>query len=171
MADRTRNELSWDLKYLHDQCATGQAWYVDRGRGWWGLGRIVKSTFGPWPLSAVYTKSRTPMEYTEPDFQSEKRTSRPLKNTNELIHASVRTRVRLNGTGFGDTAPYKPDALANWTLHDEDPNKLPEWRHDGGGRRKAQGTGLVLVEAELGPLERTILLSDTASAKLALRQG
>lgn len=70
-------------------------------------------------LTGIYrlagTKVRTPGNYYRTDPFNGKPTSKHLKNTNEYIHAAVRSRLGLGGPGFQDRGVYQPQALRDWT--------------------------------------------------------
>lgn len=56
---------------------------------------------------------RTPGLYTATDPITCRPTSRPLRQTNEYIHASARTRYRLDGPGVSDKGLYECRALTD----------------------------------------------------------
>lgn len=56
---------------------------------------------------------RTPGLYHSVDPDTCRPTPRPLRQTNEYIHPSVRTRVRLNGPGVADKGIYECRALTD----------------------------------------------------------
>ena len=49
-------------------------------------------------------------------------TRRPLRDTCEYVHASVRTRFVLRGPGKDDRGDYEPPALDDWKLVVEYPD-------------------------------------------------
>ena len=79
-----RRECSKCLKFLHHSA------YTDR-----------------------YHKFRTPGFYKEVDPFTGRSTGRALDSTNEYIHASVRTRYKLDGPGVADKGYYDPRALTD----------------------------------------------------------
>jgi len=54
-------------------------------------------------------------------------TNKPLRNTNEYIHASVRSRFVLNGPGYGDKGSYNPKALRDYRIRYEDVGLATPW--------------------------------------------
>ncbi|KAF2445269.1 hypothetical protein P171DRAFT_473106 [Karstenula rhodostoma CBS 690.94] len=75
----------------------------------WSFGEIYNSATGVYALSG--TGIRTPGHYMETDPFTGRPTDRPLTYTNEYIHASARTRVRLGGPGPADRSFYECPAL------------------------------------------------------------
>ena len=81
----------------------------------WGLGEIYNSMRGIIMILGG-KKVRTPGQYYESDPQSGDPTNRPLENTNEHIHTSVRLRIEKDGFGTGDKGNYHPTALKGFKL-------------------------------------------------------
>lgn len=83
----------------------------------WACGKIVNSSAG---IRAVLGKlTRTPGQYTATNSVSGVVTERPLRNTNERIHPSVRLRMAQGGLGADDKGSYDPAALSRkkgWKL-------------------------------------------------------
>lgn len=80
-------------------------------------------------------------------------TNKPLVNTNEYIHASVRARLALDGPGYNERGIYRPRALKDWKLRYEDVPGLPSpwfWELQG-------SDGVLLPEAGLRPVELMLL--------------
>lgn len=73
-----------------------------------GGGRVctLLSPFPPYPSNHFAKQFRTPGFYHAVDPYTGRHTDRPLRQTNEYIHPSVRTRIRLNGPGVSDRGPY-----------------------------------------------------------------
>ena len=80
----------------------------------WSFGKIYNS------LTAVYlvagTATRTPGDYYRIDRRTGRPTSKPLKNTHEYIHPSVRTRTFLYGPGSDDRGDYDSKAMGGWNV-------------------------------------------------------
>lgn len=116
----------------------------------WSFGKIYDSATG---LFAVGGKVvRTPGDYMRMDYRTGDPTNRPLKNTNEYIHASVRSRFVLNGPGYGDKGVYDPKALRPWKLRNEPGIEgLPT------GWFWEDSESIVLPEAPLRTVERLLL--------------
>ena len=62
------------------------------------------------------TTTRTPGNYYRVDPFTGRTTSRPLKRTNEYIHASARSRIVLEGPGKNDRGDYDCKALQDYKL-------------------------------------------------------
>lgn len=98
--------------------------------------------------------SRTPGDYHRPDSRTGEPTKRLLRDTNEYIHASVRTRYVLRGPGYGDRGDYDPKALRRWKLVSEQREDLRERRYVW---EQQDGNGIALPEAPLRAVERMLL--------------
>ncbi|KAF2178815.1 hypothetical protein K469DRAFT_731418 [Zopfia rhizophila CBS 207.26] len=77
----------------------------------WSSGEIYNSSTGIYALGGG--QHRTPGLYNAVDPFTGRTTSRPLRQTNEYIHPSVRTRIRLNGPGCDDKGVYECRALTD----------------------------------------------------------
>ena len=100
------------------------------------------------------TSARTPGDYYRADPRTGEPTNKPLRHTNEYIHASVRSRCVLQGPGYGDRGLYDPPALKGWKLRaDETIEGLPTpwfWEQQGPDQ-------IILPEAPLRKVERMLL--------------
>ena len=80
---------------------------------------------------------RTPGSYFRVDPDTGESTGKPLRQTNEYIHPSARSRTELKGPGVEDEGTYKSQALENYKVKfvDETVGQRPiaVWR----SRRKA----------------------------------
>jgi uncharacterized protein (DUF2235 family) len=83
----------------------------------WSFGFLYNSLKGIYAFAG--TKVRTPGAYFRSDPLTGLPTQRRLKNTNEYIHASVRSRMGLRGPGLQDSGDYDPPALRDWTFATE----------------------------------------------------
>ncbi|PSN72072.1 hypothetical protein BS50DRAFT_597501 [Corynespora cassiicola Philippines] len=77
----------------------------------WGFGEIYNSLTGLFALGG--NSWRTPGQYYAVDPFTCRQTDRPLRQTNEYIHPSVRTRIRLQGPGIGDKGLYDSRGLTD----------------------------------------------------------
>ena len=84
----------------------------------WSFGKIYNSLKGIYLLDGPMT--RTPGMYFRIDPNTGQPTSKPLRQTNEYVHASVRTRLELDGPGKGDRGAYDGKALDPYKLKYED---------------------------------------------------
>ena len=96
--------------------------------------------------------------YYRVDPYTGRETSTPLRETNEYVHASVRSRVVLGGPGVLDDAQWEAKALQDYKLRiDNDPEKqIPTavWE----SRFKVKGSGRrILPESPLWETERKLL--------------
>lgn len=101
---------------------------------------------------------RTPGNYHRVDSNSGQPTSKPLRQTNEYVHPSARTRIVLEGPGIEDRGIYDCKALDDYKLKMEDnevdpkrPFALWEFR----SRRKGS-TRKVLPESPLWRTEKEL---------------
>ena len=71
-------------------------------------------------LTGIYyfggKKDRTPGGYCKVDPDTGQPTSKPLRQTNEYVHASVRSRFLLDGPGIEDRGDYEAAALRSHKL-------------------------------------------------------
>ena len=113
-------------------------------------------------LTPVYvaggTTTRTPGDYFRVDRRTGRTTNKPLKNTHEYIHPSVRTRTCLDGPGIEDRGDYESKALQGWnvTVDKDNVNKKNStviWRAPRGQNRSNK----VLPESILRELEWRML--------------
>ncbi|KAF2267993.1 hypothetical protein CC78DRAFT_456008, partial [Lojkania enalia] len=99
--------------YLFEQADDNDKYYRNRGQSIrpWSFGEIYNSLTGIYALGGGQT--RTPGMYHACDPSTGRPTDRPLRQTNEYIHPSVRTRIRLNGPGIADKSDYECRALTD----------------------------------------------------------
>ena len=75
---------------------------------------------------------RTPGMYCRVDPDTGESTGKPLRQTNEYVHPSARSRTVLKGPGVEDDGTYKSEALEDYKMRfvDETPNQRPiaVWR-------------------------------------------
>ncbi|KAF2645009.1 hypothetical protein P280DRAFT_185668 [Massarina eburnea CBS 473.64] len=100
-------------EYLFEQDDENENYYDDRDEGIrpWSFGEIYNSMSGLFTVGGAAT--RTPGQYYATDPNTGRPTDRPLRLTNEYIHASARTRIRLGGPGIHDKGVYKCPALTD----------------------------------------------------------
>lgn len=122
----------------------------------WSFGEIYNSMRGVYALAG--RKTRTPGNYFRADPFTGRPTTKRLRNTNEYIHASVRSRVGLNGPGIEDRGRYDCKALQDWSFEldnpsTEDREPMIVWKNMS-GRKEGQ---MVIPEASLLETERRLL--------------
>lgn len=123
---------------------------------WWSFGEIHNSMLGIYSLAGKRT--RTPGNYFRTDPFDGRTTSKRLKNTNEYIHASVRSRVGLGGPGIEDRGRYDPKALSDWSFELDSQSADPKepmivWKNLSGRK----GGQMLIPEAALLETERRLL--------------
>ena len=130
----------------------------------WSFGEIYNSLMGLYGLAG--TKTRTPGDYYRMDPDTGLPTRKRLKNTNEYIHASTRSRLGMRGPGVKDVGDYDPPALRAWTYATEAGPPGQGGNADGGmvvwTNHDAEATGgqhripeAILLETELAMLRNT----------------
>ena len=82
------------------------------------LGEIYKSNIGVYMLDGTIT--RTPGYYYRVDPETGRETSKPLRQTNEYVHPSARSRIELDGPGIQDHGYYDPKSLRDYKLKFEE---------------------------------------------------
>lgn len=173
--------LEFDKSYVRQQYRLSEEAHRaqgKRGTREWGLGHIHNSMTGLFLLGGK--KTRTPGNYAETDRKTmmEKVPRQRLKNTNEVVHASVRVRMGLKGLGYDDKGFYDSEALKGWQMagtlvadRSRSRSKLPpidtghpleklsdvRWFLDAGEKDAPQPGQLILPEDKLGDLEMDIL--------------
>lgn len=158
-------DFNWD--YLLEQYETNVKYYKKLRENVrpWGCGQINESYGGIERIAG--SQVRTPGFYTATDPISGKDTGRPLSNTNESMHASVRLRWGGQDLDKEDKGTYKPKALDGWTLRGAGANvellgdSVIGWEHDSIGKAGVK----VLREDDLGEVEKMLLKTSPGMAK------
>lgn len=131
----------------------------------WACGKIVNSSAGL--RSLLGRHARTPGQYTATDSTSGAVTKRPLQNTNERVHPSVRLRVVQGGRGPNDKGKYDPAGLS----------RASGWKVEKDLKAGEEGTGyqwvlesveddeIVLQEERLIDVELALLATTPAAYK------
>jgi hypothetical protein len=156
--------LDFNRAYLMQQVADNDNYYRSEGlrRRPWSFGLLFNSLTGVYALGGG--EPRTPGEYRAVDAETGRETRRPLQDTCEYVHASVRTRFVLRGPGKDDRGDYEPPALDDWKLVVEYPDGEQEgarprifWR----ARFEDEDVSTrVLPESPLWSYERDLLALD-----------
>ncbi|KAF2747974.1 hypothetical protein M011DRAFT_401163 [Sporormia fimetaria CBS 119925] len=165
MMDQVEPFLDIRDEYLFEQDVENERYYRRDGQSVrpWSFGEIENSSTGIYALGG--SKLRTPGLNHATDPHTLRPLARPLRNTHEYIHPSVRTRLRFNGPGIADKSVYDCPALTeDYKLvvdyeqvktDDDTPDvywKL-RWRDETGESR-------ILPEAPLWRLERELCKRD-----------
>ena len=119
------------------------------------IGYIYESMTGVYNLSGSQT--RTPGEYRQIDVFTDRPTRRNLRHTNEFIHASVRSRIGLEGPGIEDKGTYRPEALRGWhnvVMTGDGGRREVRWEL----RSRRGEVEQYLVEDRIGDVERELLM-------------
>jgi Uncharacterized alpha/beta hydrolase domain (DUF2235) len=158
MISRMEPFIDFRPDYVMQMYQTNKQYYRGTGQKprWWSFGEIYNSMMGVYSFGGK--KTRTPGNYYRTDPYNGRTLSKRLKNTNEYIHASVRSRVGLGGPGSQDRGRYDCRALADWNFELDDQavdTKEPMiiWKNLS-GRKEGQ---MVLPEAALLETERRLL--------------
>ena len=77
-------------------------------------GKIYRSMTGIYVLGG--RTPRTPGMYCAVDPETGESTGKPLRQTNEYIHPSARSRTVLKGLGVEDEGTYRSEALKDYRL-------------------------------------------------------
>lgn len=173
MVSQLQPFLDFKIKYIFDQEEENDRYYERHHQPLrpWSFGEIPNSSAGIYSLGGSAT--RTPGQYTAVDPHTGRSTGRPLRDTHEYMHASVRSRFRLGGPGVEDKGKYDPEPLDDWRLVVEypddavvDPRDRPSgpppdvyWKLRGNVDERDVSTK-VLPEAPLSRLERELAERD-----------
>ncbi|KAF2712508.1 hypothetical protein K504DRAFT_371987 [Pleomassaria siparia CBS 279.74] len=159
-------------EYIFEQDDDNERYYRKEREGPrpWSFGEIYNSMSGLYSLGGG--SNRTPGRYHEVSPDTCRPTSRPLRQTNEYIHPSVRTRIRLSGPGVSDKGVYECRSLTDayrlvvdYSTSHSNPNTTPTtakpepdiyWKC----KFKDTDAVKVLPEAPLWRLERELCRRD-----------
>lgn len=122
------------------------------------IGEIYRSLIGVFVLAGSTT--RTPGNYFRVDPNTGQPTSKPLRQTNEYIHPSARSRIILGGPGIQDHGRYECKALRDYKLkieNDDPANRSPLAIWVPRSRRKGLNR---LPESPLWEAEKELLRTD-----------
>jgi hypothetical protein len=152
----------------------------------WGLGKIYESDTGIYKAAGRII--RTPGLYKRTDPDTGLLTDIPMTDTNERIHSSARIRLDLGGLDSDDKGPYECQALLEqgpWELRrmrmtvrdpirrdadwgapslkssSESTDNDLRWIWQYVGPRSSAPPVRTLIEENLGPYERQLLLLNT----------
>lgn len=147
--------LDLNLDYILTEEQANADYYDGKGKRPrpWSFGKIYNSAGGIYSVAGSTT--RTPGNYMRMDPRNGEPTRKPLKDTNEYIHASVRSRYVMEGPGHADKGIYDPPALRKWRLRSERGIQLPTpwfWEED-------SPEAMILPEAPLRSVEKMLLKS------------
>lgn len=158
MISRMETFIEFRADYLVQLYQLNKQYYKSTGQKprWWSFGEIYNSIMGAYSLAG--RRTRTPGNYFRTDPYDGKMTTRRLKNTNEYIHASVRSRVGLGGPGIQDSGRYGCKALGDWDFELDTGNASKNepmivWKNMSANRAGQ----MVIPEAALLNTERQLL--------------
>jgi hypothetical protein len=126
----------------------------------WSFGKIYNSMGGIYAIGGGTT--RTPGTYYAVDPEDGHVTDRPLRDTHEYVHPSVRTRILRHGPGTDDKGDYGPEAMDDWKLvveYPHGPDARPEVYWKARFPDKNVSTR-ILPESPMSPIERKLLALD-----------
>lgn len=170
--------------YIMEQEEENDYYYKSRRmrRRPWSFGKLYNSSTGVYAIGGGTT--RTPGQYFAIDPDTGRETDRPLRDTCEYVHPSVRTRIRLHGPGKDDKGDYEPPAMDDWRLVIEyPPGPAPPSRPPGPGMEDTRPkpniywrarfedpnvSTMVLPEAPLWAMERRLLRMDPKTEEYVL---
>lgn len=166
MVNQLEPLLDFNREYLLEQHEMNINYYKKQRESVrpWGCGEINESFSGFQKLAG--SQVRTPGSYTATDPISGTDTGRPLRNTKEFMHASVRIRWGGKDLDRKDKGTYKPDALDGWTLRGAGADvellgdNVIAWEHESGGKAERK----VLLEDDLGEVEKMLLKASPGMA-------
>ncbi|RMZ81386.1 hypothetical protein DV738_g2207, partial [Chaetothyriales sp. CBS 135597] len=117
MMSRLETFLDFREHYIARIYEASRAYYKESGQKtrWWSFGELYNSLKGIYTIAG--STARTPGNYYRIDHFTGRPTTKRLKNTNEYIHASVRSRMGLHGPGTSDRGTYDPPSLRDWTFN------------------------------------------------------
>lgn len=122
------------------------------------LGEIYRSSTGVYVLDGNTT--RTPGNYYRVDPNTGRPTSKLLRQTNEYIHPSARSRIFLGGPGIQDRGQYEGKALQDFKLKSEN-SELGDKRPFAIWVPRSRRKGSVrLPESPLWETEKDLMRSD-----------
>ena len=93
------------------------------------------------------------------DQETGEPTGKPLRDTHEYVHPSVRSRIVLRGPGVEDEGEYDCEALDPYKLRylDETADRGPSAIWELRSRRKGSGSKKELPESPLWTFEKELL--------------
>lgn len=152
--------------YLMDQWDLNQKTWYKKQKWRWGHGQLADSN--TFPTSLGGSQDRTPDLYHQTEYDSGRPKDTMLRNTRELVHASVRARCRYGGANHDGKTPYSARGLKDWRLSDsqrDGDNWGPKvgstgvsWVYCGTDHH---GQGKVMSEDTIGSWERKLLAKDS----------
>ena len=116
MMSQTSPFIDFDEHYILDQYDENMNHYeeTEQEPRPWSFGKIYRSLTGFYILGGRTT--RTPGGYTRVDPNTGRSTGKPLRQTNEYVHSSVRARIKLKGPGVEDMGVYDGHPLDPYKL-------------------------------------------------------
>ena len=158
MISRMEPFIDFRPDYMMQMYQLNKQYYRNTGQNFmlWSFCEIYNSMIGIYSLAGKRT--RTPGNYFRTDPYNGRTTTKRLKNTNEYIHASMRSRIGLGGPGIGDRGRYDCKALEDWSFEPDTASadaKEPMflWKNLSG----EIGGQMVIPEAALLETERRLL--------------
>jgi len=144
--------------HVHDCfCSSGTVGKIYNSESsYFALGGAITRTPGDYfrvdPRLVLHNIEYSSTIRTDTFFRTGNVTNKPLRNTNEYIHASVRSRFVLNGPGYADKGAYDPKALRDYRIRYEDVGLATPWFWEDQGPER-----IILPEAPLRDTELMLL--------------
>ena len=152
--------IDFHPNYIQEQHQANSTYYKELGHTSrpWSFGEIFNSFTFPFSLAGKVT--RTPGSYMRADPETGRSTRRPLRDTNEYVHPSVRSRSFMDDApGVEDKGLYDSRAMEGFKLkmtgnRPEDNMPLAVWE----SRARKKGVPRkILRESPLWDTERKLL--------------
>lgn len=121
-------------------------------------GEIYRSLTGVYILDGSTT--RTPGNYHRVDPDTGRATSKLLRQTNEYVHPSARSRILLGGPGIEDRGRYEGKALRDYKLKSEESDVEPKRALAIWVPRSRRKGAVRLPESPLWETEKELLRTD-----------
>lgn len=158
MLSQTQPFIDFDQEYILEQYDQTEEHYeqTDQKSRPWSFGKIYRSMVGIYILGGRLT--RTPGQYCRVDPDTGESTGKLLRQTNEYIHPSARSRTILKGPGVEDEGDYESEPLEDYKVKFEDDTVGQRPVAFWGPRSRRKGSRLKdLPESPLLRTERVLL--------------
>lgn len=124
--------IDFNKKYILDEYDKTEDHYAetDQKSRPWSFGKIYRSMTGIYILGG--STIRTPRAYCRVDPDTGNLTGKPLRQTNEYIHPSARSRTVLQGPGPEDESTYDSEPLEDYKVkivdEPDSPRPIAFWK-------------------------------------------
>ena len=155
MIAQVETMIDFDTDYVMEQHELNSDYYEESGQKIrpWSFGKIYRSFTGIYVLGG--RTSRKPGDYFETDPMTNQETDRPLRDTNEYIHACCRARKVKKGPGVEDVGTWDAHPLGGYRVRPPNYDGPAMWEP------RSRRSGLhALPEAPLWGIEKELLADD-----------